>query len=46
MGVLKFLLEELKQQYDYIVVDTAPTLLVTDTLQIAKHADLTVYVTS
>ena len=36
MGVLKFLLEELKQQYDYIVVDTAPTLLVTDTLQIAK----------
>ena len=27
------------------MVDTAPTLLVTDTLQIAKHADLTVYVT-
>ena len=44
-GRFEVLLEELKDVYDYIVVDTAPTLLVTDTLQIAKHADLTVYVT-
>ena len=44
-GRFEILLDELKQQYDYIVVDTSPTLLVTDTLQIAKYADLTVYVT-
>jgi Mrp family chromosome partitioning ATPase len=35
----------LKKQYDYIVVDTAPTILVTDTLLISQFADLTVYVT-
>ena len=33
----------LKQKYDYIIVDTAPVGLVTDTLQIARIADLTVY---
>lgn len=44
-GRFETLLEEVRTQYDYIVVDTAPTLLVTDTLQIAKYADLTVYVT-
>ena len=33
----------LKQKYDYIIVDTAPVGLVTDTLQIARVADLTVY---
>lgn len=37
--------EELKKQYDIIVVDTAPTLLVTDSLIISKVADTTVYVT-
>ena len=36
--------EELKKQYDIIVVDTAPTLLVTDSLIISKVADTTVYV--
>lgn len=39
------LLEEAKQEFDYIIVDTAPTILVTDTLLISKHADATVYVT-
>lgn len=39
------LLDILKKHYDYIVVDTAPTILVTDTLLISKLADLTVYVT-
>ena len=34
----------LEQHYDYIVVDTAPVSLVTDTLLISKLADLTVYV--
>ncbi|MGM8362803.1 GumC family protein [Flavobacterium sp. ARAG 55.4] len=38
------LFEDLKQQYDYIIVDTAPVSLVTDTLLIAKYADCFVYV--
>ncbi len=39
------LLEEVKPQYDYVIVDTAPTMLVTDTLLISQYADLTIYVT-
>ena len=35
---------ELKQKYDYIVVDTAPVNLVSDTLLIAKYADMFMYV--
>ncbi len=34
-----------KKEFDYIVVDTAPTMLVTDTLLISKFADATVFVT-
>lgn len=33
----------LRKEYDYIIVDTAPVGLVTDTLMIARVADLTVY---
>jgi tyrosine-protein kinase Etk/Wzc len=36
--------QSLKAQYDYIIVDTAPVSLVTDTLLIAKHADTFIYV--
>jgi tyrosine-protein kinase Etk/Wzc len=36
--------ETLKAQYDYIIVDTSPVSLVTDTLLIAKHADTFIYV--
>ena len=36
--------EEAKLRYDYIIVDTAPVGMVTDTIQISKHADLTIYV--
>lgn len=36
---------ELKKEYDYIIVDTAPVSLVTDTLLIAKYADAFIYVT-
>lgn len=34
----------LKKEFDYIVVDTAPVSLVTDTLLIAKYADAFIYV--
>lgn len=34
----------LEQNYDYVVVDTAPVSLVTDTLLISHFADLTIYV--
>ena len=44
-GRFEELLNILKKDYDYIVVDTAPTILVTDTLLISQFADLTVYVT-
>jgi len=38
------LFEKLKQEYDYIVVDTAPVTLVTDSLLIAKYADAFIFV--
>ncbi len=44
-GRFELLLEELKKEYDIVMVDTAPTLLVTDTTLIANLADLMVYVT-
>jgi len=37
------LIEEAKPLYDYIIIDTAPTILVTDTLLISKLADATLY---
>ncbi|HET8885689.1 MAG TPA: CpsD/CapB family tyrosine-protein kinase, partial [Salinimicrobium sp.] len=39
------LFDELKNMYDYVIVDTAPSMLVTDTFLINKFADLTLYVT-
>jgi len=38
------LFELVKEKYDYIIVDTAPVNLVTDTLLLAKYADLFLYV--
>lgn len=38
------IINQVKNQYDYVIVDTAPTLLVTDTLLISQLADTTVYV--
>src|SRR5699024_12219601 len=35
---------EARRLYDYVVVDTAPTLMVTDTQLITEHADITLYV--
>lgn len=34
----------LRKIYDYVILDTAPVGLVSDTLQIGKHADVTVFV--
>lgn len=39
------LLEELSRKYNYIIVDTAPLMLVTDTFLIADLADALLYVT-
>ena len=38
------LFKELESLYDYIIVDTAPSMLVADTFLINKYADLTLYV--
>ena len=38
------IIEILKQQYDYVILDTAPVGLVTDTLQIAKFTNVSCYV--
>jgi capsular exopolysaccharide synthesis family protein len=44
-GRFEQLLERAKTMFDYIIVDTAPTIVVTDTVLISKHADLTVFLT-
>lgn len=41
---LNMVFDLLRQEYDYIIVDTAPVGLVTDTLQIGRIVDTTVYV--
>lgn len=41
-GNFETLIEEAKSRYDYIVVDLAPTILVTDTLLVAHHTDATI----
>ena len=43
-GRYELLLAELKKKYDYIVIDTAPLMLVTDTLLLANLADATIYI--
>ena len=41
---LSDMIEILKRKYDYVILDTAPVGLVTDTLQIAKYANVCCYV--
>jgi capsular exopolysaccharide synthesis family protein len=43
-GRLDKLIDEAKKEYDFIIIDTAPTLLVTDTLIISQLVDTTLYV--
>jgi len=38
------LMEQVKKEYDYVIVDTAPVGLVTDTLVVADIADVTLYI--
>lgn len=43
-GRLKQLLEEAIELYDFVILDTAPLMLVTDTLLYSEMADATLYV--
>lgn len=43
-GRYETLIDELKTKYDYIILDTAPLMLVTDTFLFAEMADVTLYV--
>ena len=40
----KDVVDILREQFDYVIFDTAPVGLVTDTLQIGQQADMTVFV--
>ncbi|TGV03962.1 GumC family protein [Flavivirga rizhaonensis] len=42
---IKDLFDTVSDQYDYIIVDTAPSMLVTDTLLISEYAGHTIYLT-
>lgn len=42
-GRLHRLVEEAREVYDYVIIDTAPTMLVTDTIAILDLADAVVY---
>ena len=39
------LLQQLKKKYDYILIDSAPLLLVSDTIPLIRYADLIIYTT-
>ena len=39
------IINEVGEIYDFVIVDTAPTMQVTDTLLISKYADVTLFVT-
>jgi len=41
---LGIIINYLKRNYDYVVLDTAPVGLVTDTYQVGKHADVCAFV--
>lgn len=44
-GRYQQLIEEIKDQYDYLIIDCAPLMLVTDTFIISNLADATLYIT-
>lgn len=42
---IKELFDEVSEKYDYVIVDTAPLMVVTDTLLISQYANHLIYVT-
>ena len=38
------LMEELKEKYDYVILDTPPVGLVTDAVELSSYVDVTLYV--
>ncbi|MRX67951.1 protein involved in gliding motility EpsB [Flavobacterium resistens] len=41
---MKELIEELKNKYDYIILDTPPVGLVSDALELSQYSDVTLYI--
>lgn len=41
---LRQVIDVLRKDYDYVILDTAPVGLVTDTLEIARHTDVNCYI--
>ncbi|MBR5673243.1 MAG: polysaccharide biosynthesis tyrosine autokinase [Muribaculaceae bacterium] len=39
------MIEQLKERYDYVIIDSAPIAMVSDTYSLARFANVTVYVT-
>lgn len=44
-GQYRIMIDWLRDHYDYIILDTPPLMLVTDSLILAENADATIYVT-
>ena len=44
-GRIDQLINELKQRYDYVIIDSAPIGLVSDTFSLGKYSDVVIYVT-
>ena len=42
--VMADLIEELKKEYDYIILDTPPVGLVSDSLELGQYADVSLYI--
>lgn len=43
-NAMKELIDELKDKYDYIILDTPPVGLVSDALELAEYCDVTLYI--
>lgn len=39
------LIDQLKERYDYVIIDSAPIAMVSDTYSLARYANVTIYVT-
>lgn len=42
-GNLEAIIDEVKDQYDYVIVDSAPVLPVADSLQVCQHVDAVIF---